>query len=224
MVGEKVHLLGRVEHEPRQVVFRPASPPSAAAAAELRALWGKDVVCDGAILAIGPGRWSISGALPGSLQIAADVRATGSCHLGKGFLLPGAALWAPGGPPPGGRRRGCPRPVAQRQAGWRPPATLSFVEEGACARRLTEGESFGRLPGGAGTISTLPPAESELDARLDAPTPIGELAPALAELSPGARGLVLKQAIPEMDGDFPGKDASIRRRRRVAGDDGPREP
>jgi len=39
-----------------------------------------------------------------------------------------------------------------------------------------------------------------------------------------ATSLALKQAMPEMDGDFPGKDASIRRRRRVAGDDGPREP
>jgi len=50
---------------------------------ELIALWGEEVVGHGPILAITPGQMvDFTRALPGSLQIAAQVRATGSSESG----------------------------------------------------------------------------------------------------------------------------------------------
>jgi hypothetical protein len=77
--GREVHLLNRVQHEPRQMLFRQPVRHRRWEQIELVALWGEEVVGHGPILSITPGQIvDLTGALPGSLQIAAQVRATGS--------------------------------------------------------------------------------------------------------------------------------------------------
>ncbi len=77
--GRQVHLLDRVQHEPRQMVFGQPVRHRRRQQVELVTFWGEEVVGHDVIVATGPVRVvDLPRALPGSLQIAAEVRATGS--------------------------------------------------------------------------------------------------------------------------------------------------
>ena len=75
--GREVILFDRVQHEPRQMVFGQPVHHRRRQQRELIAFWGEEVVGHGPILAITPGHQMVdfTRALPGSLQITAEVRA-----------------------------------------------------------------------------------------------------------------------------------------------------